>query len=252
MTAANHVIIFDAEWNPALDEQAQDRSFRIGQRRNVTVHRLVASGTIDELKYLRQIYKLHLKQETFRSSEGSDALAPPRSFVGVEKDKHRKGELFGLENLLKFNREGSFIEKVWKSDKKHKGANIGSLAGHSSIELANAFGEKGETMLESENEAWLARETARVAGLAEDLPGNITEAGINLTQNNDDAFDHNDFFQQDRVEAAYDPEHFMGGHSQAVDDFVVNRSERGQEQQAGGAHRAAEATGRLCAGKPWQ
>ena len=114
LTAANNVIIFDCEWNPALDSQAQDRSFRIGQKRDVTVYRLVAQGTIDELKYLRQIYKLQLKEETFRDSDESmPKCSLPKSFKGVEKDKDRKGELFGMENLLSFQKDGSFLEKMW-------------------------------------------------------------------------------------------------------------------------------------------
>ena len=55
LTAANKVIIFDVNWNPSLDEQAQDRSFRIGQKNDVEVVRLVARGTIEELMYARQV-----------------------------------------------------------------------------------------------------------------------------------------------------------------------------------------------------
>ena len=50
LTAANRVIIFDVNWNPSSDEQAQDRSFRIGQQRNVQVYRLVARGTLEEVR----------------------------------------------------------------------------------------------------------------------------------------------------------------------------------------------------------
>lgn len=48
LTAANHVIHLDRWWNPAVENQATDRAFRIGQRRNVEVHKLIALGTIDE------------------------------------------------------------------------------------------------------------------------------------------------------------------------------------------------------------
>jgi len=48
LTAASHVIHFDRWWNPAVENQATDRAFRIGQRRNVLVHRFVTSGTIEE------------------------------------------------------------------------------------------------------------------------------------------------------------------------------------------------------------
>jgi superfamily II DNA or RNA helicase len=48
LTAANHVIHFDRWWNPAVENQATDRAFRIGQRRNVLVHKFVCPGTIEE------------------------------------------------------------------------------------------------------------------------------------------------------------------------------------------------------------
>ena len=48
LTRANHVIHFDRWWNPAVENQATDRAFRIGQTKNVMVHKLVSRGTIEE------------------------------------------------------------------------------------------------------------------------------------------------------------------------------------------------------------
>ena len=48
LTNANHVIHFDRWWNPAVENQATDRAFRIGQTKNVLVHKLVCQGTIEE------------------------------------------------------------------------------------------------------------------------------------------------------------------------------------------------------------
>ncbi|MEK8131088.1 DEAD/DEAH box helicase [Paenibacillus filicis] len=48
LTAANHVFHFDRWWNPAVENQATDRAFRIGQTRNVQVHKFVALGTLEE------------------------------------------------------------------------------------------------------------------------------------------------------------------------------------------------------------
>lgn len=48
LTKANHVIHFDRWWNPAVENQATDRAFRIGQKKNVIVHKLVCEGTIEE------------------------------------------------------------------------------------------------------------------------------------------------------------------------------------------------------------
>ena len=48
LTAANHVIHFDRWWNPAVEDQATDRAFRIGQRKNVQVRKLTCAGTLEE------------------------------------------------------------------------------------------------------------------------------------------------------------------------------------------------------------
>lgn len=48
LTAASHVIHFDRWWNPAVENQATDRAYRIGQKRNVLVHKFVCQGTIEE------------------------------------------------------------------------------------------------------------------------------------------------------------------------------------------------------------
>ncbi len=48
LTAAAHVVHFDRWWNPAVENQATDRAFRIGQKRNVCVHKFVCRGTVEE------------------------------------------------------------------------------------------------------------------------------------------------------------------------------------------------------------
>ncbi|HLI24973.1 MAG TPA: DEAD/DEAH box helicase, partial [Acidimicrobiales bacterium] len=48
LTAASHVVLYDRWWNPAVEDQARDRAWRIGQTRTVISHRLVCPGTIDE------------------------------------------------------------------------------------------------------------------------------------------------------------------------------------------------------------
>ena len=48
LTAASHVVHFDRWWNPAVENQATDRAYRIGQKRNVLVHKFICRGTIEE------------------------------------------------------------------------------------------------------------------------------------------------------------------------------------------------------------
>jgi non-specific serine/threonine protein kinase len=48
LTAASHVVHFDRWWNPAVENQATDRAFRIGQKKNVLVQKFICRGTVEE------------------------------------------------------------------------------------------------------------------------------------------------------------------------------------------------------------
>ncbi|XP_039754264.1 DNA excision repair protein ERCC-6-like [Pararge aegeria] len=63
LTGADRVIIYDPDWNPATDNQAKERAWRIGQNRDVTVYRLLSAGTIEEKIYQRQIFKNFLSNK---------------------------------------------------------------------------------------------------------------------------------------------------------------------------------------------
>jgi len=56
-------MLYDPDWNPSTDMQARERAWRIGQKREVTVYRLITSGTIEEKVYHRQIYKQFLTEK---------------------------------------------------------------------------------------------------------------------------------------------------------------------------------------------
>ncbi|KAK9840685.1 hypothetical protein WJX84_004254 [Apatococcus fuscideae] len=99
LTAANKVVIMDPSWNPAHDLQAQDRAYRIGQARDVTVYRLISTGTVEELIYDRQLYK---QQHAAMAVSGT---VQTRYFEGVKGDKSKPGELWGLHNLFKLTEE---------------------------------------------------------------------------------------------------------------------------------------------------
>lgn len=69
LTQASHVIHFDRWWNPAVENQATDRAFRIGQKRNVLVHKFVTRGTIEE-KIDRMISEKQQLSNEILSGEG--------------------------------------------------------------------------------------------------------------------------------------------------------------------------------------
>ncbi|MFA6110137.1 MAG: DEAD/DEAH box helicase [Candidatus Latescibacterota bacterium] len=73
LTEASHVIHFDRWWNPAVENQATDRAFRIGQRRPVLVHQLVCRGTVEERIDEMLERKSHLAEEVL-SQQGGERL----------------------------------------------------------------------------------------------------------------------------------------------------------------------------------
>ena len=72
LTEASHVIHFDRWWNPAVENQATDRAFRIGQKRNVLVHKFVCRGTVEERIDEMIAEKISLARDLL--DEGGDVL----------------------------------------------------------------------------------------------------------------------------------------------------------------------------------
>jgi len=66
LTGANRVIIYDPDWNPSTDIQARERSWRLGQKREVEIYRLMSAGTIEEKIYHRQIFKQFLTNKVLK------------------------------------------------------------------------------------------------------------------------------------------------------------------------------------------
>ncbi|KAM6229732.1 DNA excision repair protein ERCC-6-like 2 isoform 2-T2 [Porphyrio hochstetteri] len=102
---ANVVILFDPTWNPANDLQAIDRAYRIGQYKDVKVFRLISLGTVEEMMYLRQVYKQQLHCAVVGSENAK------RYFEAVQGSKEHQGELFGIHNLFKLRTNGSCLTK---------------------------------------------------------------------------------------------------------------------------------------------
>jgi len=77
LTGADTVIFYDHDWNPANDNQAQDRAHRIGQTKPVTVYKLISKGTIEEKIIQRQAIKQTLADQIVGGDEqGFKDLSP--------------------------------------------------------------------------------------------------------------------------------------------------------------------------------
>jgi len=66
LTGADRVLIYDPDWNPSTDLQARERAWRLGQKREVHIYRLMTAGTIEEKIYHRQIFKQFLTNKILR------------------------------------------------------------------------------------------------------------------------------------------------------------------------------------------
>ena len=88
LTAASHVVLYDRWWNPAVEDQARDRVWRIGQTKTVIAHRLVCPGTVDErveevVAGKRRIADMVLPKSSSLSDLDNDQL---RTALGLEAD----------------------------------------------------------------------------------------------------------------------------------------------------------------------
>ncbi|MDR0751126.1 MAG: DEAD/DEAH box helicase [Christensenellaceae bacterium] len=72
LTSANHVVHFDRWWNPAIENQATDRAFRIGQTKDVMVHKFVTTGTVEEKINNLLIQKQKLADDIISPSSGEN------------------------------------------------------------------------------------------------------------------------------------------------------------------------------------
>jgi SNF2 family DNA or RNA helicase len=72
LTAADVVVHFDPWWNPAAEAQASDRAHRIGQDKQVTVYKLITSGTVEENVLQLQKGKRKLLEQVFEESEAAN------------------------------------------------------------------------------------------------------------------------------------------------------------------------------------
>ncbi|CAM9481984.1 unnamed protein product [Ectocarpus sp. 12 AP-2014] len=130
---ASRVILYDVNWNPALGLQAQDRAYRIGQKRKVAVFRLISKGTIEEMCYMRQIYKLQITS----AAMGDQARGGRRQFNAGSKEQ--QGELFGIQNLLKFS-DDSLLKTLRM---KHEAGLASATATGGGAAAAGGAGSKG-------------------------------------------------------------------------------------------------------------
>ena len=96
LTAANHVVLYDRWWNPAVEDQARDRAWRIGQRNTVVCHRLACPGTVDD----------RVEEVVAGKRRIADMVLPKSSSVG-DLDSDQLRAALGIDpNLLLIDENG--------------------------------------------------------------------------------------------------------------------------------------------------
>lgn len=101
LTGADRVIIYDPDWNPSTDMQARERAWRLGQKRDVTIFRLMMKGTIEEKIYHRQIFKQFLTNKITRDPQ--------------QREGFQASDLYDLFSLTEENDKELETTKLFKN-----------------------------------------------------------------------------------------------------------------------------------------
>lgn len=131
LTGADRVIIYDPDWNPSTDVQARERAWRLGQKREVEIYRLMTAGTIEEKIYHRQIFKQFLTNKILRD--------PKQRQTFQLRDLH---DLFTLGEASDGQTETGSIFKgteVQLSGNKSTPQEPKDQSGHPSVPVSNAI-----------------------------------------------------------------------------------------------------------------
>ncbi|KAK1166506.1 DNA excision repair protein ERCC-6 isoform X1 [Acipenser oxyrinchus oxyrinchus] len=210
LTGANRVIIYDPDWNPSTDIQARERAWRIGQKKQVTIYRLLTAGTIEEKMYHRQIFKQFLtnrvlkdpKQRRFfksndiyelftlSSPDGSQGTETSAIFEGtgstvvvpkrLQKAKKTKPST-PSRNLLKQNTHTSqhAIRENLEVSLSDKAENVGA---NGSMTITNENGSYNDGFKEETNTSVIEQPSASSdnCGQAADVPTSNVQDTIKL------------------------------------------------------------------------
>jgi len=95
LMSANHVVLYDQDFNPMVDLQAMDRAHRIGQTKNVFVYKLVTKDSVEEKMLQRQTIKLKLDQMVIQQGRQNQNMGK-----NISKDEYEKILLNGAARIM--------------------------------------------------------------------------------------------------------------------------------------------------------
>eukprot|EP00698_Gefionella_okellyi_P019188 TRINITY_DN5848_c0_g1_i3.p1 TRINITY_DN5848_c0_g1~~TRINITY_DN5848_c0_g1_i3.p1 ORF type:complete len:845 (-),score=211.65 TRINITY_DN5848_c0_g1_i3:45-2579(-) len=169
LTGADRVIIFDPAWNPAVDSQAVDRSYRIGQTSDVCVYRLITCSTIEEKIYRKQVYKGSLMKTT---------IDQENTYRYFTKDELRELFVLGDTKNSQTQMHLAAVEAAGNHTASHE-QEEDTLAVHKAyLQTLDIFGlsDHGKVFLAQSAEV---EDDYDVTGLAEEAARDIAENAVN-------------------------------------------------------------------------
>ncbi|KAI0145791.1 SNF2 family N-terminal domain-containing protein [Hypoxylon sp. NC0597] len=225
LTGANRVIIFDPDWNPSTDVQARERAWRLGQKKEVTIYRLMTAGTIEEKMYHRQIFKQFLSNKV---------LKDPKQLTTFQlQDLH---DLFNLR---------SSADQVTETGKLFKGSEVklsddsAKSDFQSSDQKATKAVEGSKAQSRAANDGGDAdiRAVEGVAGLEDYAPEPDTKAG---TKEEDRIMEG--LFSRSGIHSALEHDKIVNGKKQlqANPKLLQQDAERTAAEAAASLRRAGE------------
>lgn len=137
LMTANHVILYDSDWNPQVDLQAMDRAHRIGQKKKVYVYRLITKSTVEEKILERQAIRLKLDQIVIQSGK----VASQKTLTKEEYEKiliHGAAEILQQKQQILSDDGLADVEAIIEEGEK-KFAQLKEEAAKQAEKLKNAF-----------------------------------------------------------------------------------------------------------------
>ncbi|KAJ5646255.1 DNA repair protein rhp26 [Penicillium lividum] len=252
LTGADRVIIFDPDWNPSTDMQASERAWRLGQKRDVTIFRLLMKGTIEEKMYHRQIFKQFMtnkitkdpqQRESFQLNDLYDLFS-----LTEENDQELETAQLFKDAEVTFQEENKSTPKSSFPSRKRPSANNVLLKPKSESIKSEEESEDLSTLQGIAN----VEEYRATSGIKEEDSADGT--GTNQSEGNKETEDRlmHSIFSRSGVHAALEHDQIVNGKRvvQADARMVDAEARRFASQGAAALRRAEEAARSVPIGLP--
>ena len=209
LTGASRVIIFDPDWNPSTDMQARERAWRLGQKQDVSIYRLIMAGSIEEKIYHRQIFKQFLTNKILKDPKQK------RFFKMTDiNDLFTLGDddVEGTETADLFNTEESKFNGIKKRKTKFKSRFDNNI---------NTINQSGK-LEESDKDFINATKKAGVERLEKFDDANVKEKS--MFDDDDSRVKNNENNNENNSNLMFDILKKSGIHSAVQHDDIINKT----------------------------